>query len=107
MESQRDSKRIKFNQKIKYGSDEVLNTDATSLNLSPSGIAIKSYRTVTPGTRISLILFTGDKPIRLDGEVIWNSADDVKNDAEMGIKIISRKDQLTKVYRENLEREDG
>ena len=104
MESQRNSKRINFNQKVKYGSDDVLNINATSLNLSPSGLALKSYRTVTPGSRISLILYTGDTPIRLDGEVIWNSANDLKKDAEMGIKIVSRKDQLTKIYRERIEK---
>ena len=98
----RDSERIRLNQKVKFGSDESIKTDALSLNLSNSGIALKSYKTVTPGSKISLIIYSVDKPIRLDGVVVWNTSKDCRNEAEMGIRITSRKDNIKKLYQEYL-----
>ena len=99
--SKRDSERIRFRQKVKYGPEDKAGTDAVSINLSASGIAIKSYKSVTPGTTISLVLFSSDKPIRLHGVVIWNNSKDDSNNTEMGIRITGRKDELSRLYQEH------
>lgn len=104
-DSRRGSERIQFNQKVKYGTEEDASTDALTVNISASGIALKSYKAVTPGTKISLILFSRDKPIRLQGEVIWNTAGNSGIDSEMGIKIISKKDEIARLYQEHLQKE--
>lgn len=103
-DSRRYSERIQFKQKVKYGPDEEASTDALTVNLSASGIALRSYKTVPPGTNISVILFSGDKPIRLHGEVIWNTANNNGKHAEMGIKIISKRDEIFRLYHEHLQK---
>lgn len=106
LDGRRNSVRIQIHQKVKYGpgEDASTETDALAVNLSASGIALKSYKAVTPGATISLILFSGDKPIRLHGEVIWNTDNETGNDAEMGIRIISKRDMLTRLYKEKLQK---
>ena len=106
LDSRRDSERIQIQQKVKYGPGEGASTetDAFAVNISASGIALKSYKAVTPGTTISLTLFSGDQPIRLHGEVIWNTDNKSGNNAEMGIRIISKSDMLTTLYKEKLQK---
>lgn len=103
-DGKRESERIAFNQRVKYGPGEDANTDAVSVNLSASGIALKSYKALPPGSKISVVLYSGEKPVRLQGEVIWNTADDSGNETEMGIKIVSRKDEIGNLYKTNLAR---
>ena len=94
----RDSTRIEFKEKVKYGQSDRPATEGVSINLSKSGLAIKSYKTLPPGTRISMMLYCGGKPLKIEGEVIWNTSSQNSEYAEMGIKITSRTDELNKIY---------
>jgi hypothetical protein len=44
MENKRNSKRINFKERVKYGTTDKPNTEGYSHNISKSGIAIKSYK---------------------------------------------------------------
>jgi len=98
MENKRDSKRINFKERVKYGNTDRPNTEGYSYNISKSGIAIKSYKALTPGSKVSVVLYSGKNPIRLEGEVMWNSPSNQGSQAQMGVRILSRTNELEKVY---------
>ena len=98
MENKRDSKRINFKERVKYGSTDKPNTQGYLYNISKSGIAIKSYKALTPGSKVSVLLYSGKNPIRLEGEVMWNSPSNQGSQAQMGVRILSRTNELEKVY---------
>ncbi|HSG32835.1 MAG TPA: PilZ domain-containing protein [Thermodesulfobacteriota bacterium] len=100
MENKRNSRRIKFKERIKYGASDIPNTDGTTVNISPKGIAIKSYKALTPGSKISVVLYSGNNPIRLEGEVVWNSPPKEGAQAEMGVKVLSKTKELEQVYKQ-------
>ena len=98
MENKRNSKRINFKERVKYGSTDKPSTEGYSYNISKSGIAIKSYKALTPGSKVSVVLYSGNNPIRLEGEVMWNSPSNQGAQAQMGVRILSRTNELEKVY---------
>ena len=98
MENMRDSKRINFKERVKYGNTDRPNTEGYSYNISKNGIAIKSYKALTPGSKVSVVLYSGKNPIRLEGEVMWNSPSNQGSQAQMGVRILSRTNELEKVY---------
>ena len=97
MGNKRNSKRINFKERVKYGSADKLNTEGYSYNISKTGIAIKSYKTLTPGSKVSVVLYSGENPIRLEGKVMWNSPSNQGSQAQMGVKILSRTCELEQV----------
>jgi hypothetical protein len=97
MENKRNSKRINFKERVKYGTTDKPNTEGYSHNIS-KGIAIKSYKALTPGSKVSVVLYSGKNPIRLEGEVIWNSPSKQGSQAQMGVKILSRTIELEEIY---------
>ena len=100
MENKRNSKRIKFKERIKYGASDIPNTDGSTVNISPKGIAIKSYKALTPGSKISVVIYSGTDPLRLEGEVVWNSPPQEGSQARMGIKVLSKTNELEQVYKQ-------
>ncbi len=98
MENKRISKRINFKERVKYGNTDRPNTEGYSYNISKNGIAIKSYKALTPGSKVSVVLYSGKNPIRLEGEVMWNSPSNQGSQAQMGVRILSRTNELEKVY---------
>ena len=98
MENKRNSKRINFKERVKYGHTDRPNTEGYSYNISKSGIAIKSYKALTPGSKVSVVLYSGNNPIRLEGEVMWNAPSIQVAQAQMGVRILSRTNELEKVY---------
>ena len=63
MENKRNSKRINFKERVKYGNTDRPNTEGYSYNISKNGIAIKSYKALTPGSKVSVVLYSGKNPI--------------------------------------------
>jgi len=98
MENKRNSRRINFKERVKYGNTDRLNTEGYSYNISKSGIAIKSYKALIPGSKVSVVLYSGNNPIRLEGEVIWNSPSNQGAQPQMGVRILSRTNELEKAY---------
>ena len=103
MENKRNSKRINIKERIKYGATDKPNTEGSTVNISKTGVAIKSYKTLTPGSRISVVLYSGNTPIRLEGEVVWNSPPNEGADAQMGVKVLSKTKELEVVYKQSSE----
>lgn len=101
MENNRYSKRISFKERVKYGTIDKPNTNGYSCNISKSGIAIKSYKTLSPGSKISVVLYSGKNPIRLEGQVIWNTPPVQSANAQMGVKILSNTNQLEEIYNQH------
>jgi len=100
MENKRNSQRIRYKERIKYGDAGKPNTEGHTSNISKTGIGIKSYKALAPGSRISIVLYSGDNPIRLEGEVVWNCPPDQIAQAQMGVKVLSRTKELEKVYKQ-------
>ncbi|NIP38491.1 MAG: PilZ domain-containing protein [Candidatus Dadabacteria bacterium] len=100
MEDNRNSKRVNFKERIKYGEADKPNTSGSTLNISPSGLAIKSYKALSPGSKISVFLYSGGAPIRLEGEVVWNSPPKEGSEAQMGVKVLSRTKELEELYKQ-------
>jgi len=98
MENKRNSRRINFKERIKYGTSDKLKTEGSAFNISKGGIAIKSYKTLSPGSKVSVVLYSGESPIRLEGEVMWNSPSKHGAQAQMGVKVLSRTNKLEDIY---------
>lgn len=94
----RGSLRLKLQDKAKIGKEGEDYFDAISYDISDSGISIKSQCCIPEKTPVNLILHHRDKPLNLEGEVIWVSGKNSSNQYKMGIKITNPSGELTNIY---------
>jgi hypothetical protein len=103
MEDRRGSRRIPFRTKVKYGSSTP-NLGGYAFNLSEGGIGIKAYRVFPPQSKIAIFLYMGDEIMRLEGVVRWVSPTLPGTRSSMGIKFISRTDNIRSLYQQRINR---
>ncbi len=91
------SRRIPFRKRIKYGLSHSTQGGFT-FNLSENGIGVKSDRVFATGSRIMIHIYMGDETIRLEGIVVWVSSTLAGILSTMGIKFLSRTDDIKRIY---------
>ena len=93
----RNSERIKFLKKVKFGLDEPV-FPAKSYNFSEHGILVHSFKAFLPGTNLRLNLFVESSIIELIAEVRWVSRAKDGSGSFMGLKFAGNSENIRKVY---------
>jgi hypothetical protein len=110
MTNRRVSRRIPFRKRVRYGLTNPNFSGYTS-NISASGIKIESHKIFAPQSEIIVHIHLGDVGIEegvmedvaiLEGVVVWVSATLPGTLAKMGIKFVSRADDVNSIYRQRL-----
>ena len=107
--TRRQSLRIPFNMRIKYGliRNNIYQEHSEPklggfvINLSQDGIGIEGLRGLPPDSRIRASLFTGDKTLKFEGRVKWSDMND-KDKCKMGIEFTGRSDKIKEMYTKTL-----
>ena len=107
--TRRQSLRIPFNMRIKYGliRNNIYQEHSEPrlggfvINLSQDGIGIEGLRGLPPDSRIRASLFTGDKTIKFEGRVKWSDMNN-KDKCKMGIEFTGRSDKIKEMYTKTL-----
>jgi hypothetical protein len=107
--TRRRSLRIPFKMRIKYGLirnnlyDEHAEPKLGGFvyNLSENGIGIEGLRGLPQSADIHVLLFTGDKTLRLEGKVKWSDIPG-KDKCRMGVEFTGHADSIKKMYTKTL-----
>lgn len=107
--TRRQSLRIPFNMRIKYGliRNNIYKEHSEPrlggfvINLSQDGIGIEGLRGLPPDSRIRASLFTGDKTLKFEGRVKWSDINS-KDKCKMGIEITGRSGKIKEMYTRTL-----
>ncbi|MEQ9619891.1 MAG: PilZ domain-containing protein [Deltaproteobacteria bacterium] len=102
----RRSTRIPYYKKLKYGlldykssaDSRILRFSGFIVNISEHGVGIEGSRGFPPNFQLSVSLYTGDKTVRLEGTIKWLYHSNLEK-WYMGIEIISRQDEIKKIYK--------
>lgn len=94
----RGSLRIRLQDRAEIGHSGKDFYDVISYDISETGISVKSFYHIPEKTRVTLILYHSDKPLNLEGEVVWVSGKNSSNQYKMGIKITNPSGELTNIY---------
>lgn len=103
MADHRQSARIPFRLRVKYGLSRPTSSGYT-FNLSERGIGITSQRVFPPKSKIVIHIFAGDRTLRLEGSVAWTSPVLPGRLSKMGVKFLSRTDDVRDIYLQRLNR---
>lgn len=101
MVERRTSTRIPFRQRVKYGLNNHIFAGYT-FNLSEHGIGITANKVFPPKSRISVNIFVGEEPLRLEGIVAWTSPVLPGIHSKMGVRFSSRTDDIKRVYHQKI-----
>ena len=99
MANRRLSVRIPFRKRVKYGSSEP-NFVGYTFNLSEGGVGIKADRVFHPQSRIIIHIYIEDEIVKLEGVVVWVSPTLPGIISAMGIKFLSRADDIKRIYQQ-------
>ena len=101
MANRRQSVRIPFRKRVKYGSSEPTFVGYT-FNLSEGGVGIKADRVFHPQSRIIIHIYIEDEIVRVEGVVVWVSPTLPGVISTMGVKFSSRTDDIKKIYQQRI-----
>ena len=110
MTSRRVSRRVPFRKRVRYGLTNANFSGYTS-NISENGIRIESHKIFAPRTKMVIHIHMGEIGIEegameeiaiLEGVVVWVSPTLPGVLAKMGIKLISRADDIKSIYRQKM-----
>lgn len=93
----RISKRIYFKSHVRFGLQQC-NLKATSFNLSETGIGVLSNKVFPIGTRLLIRIHISDYTIISEGLVARLHEDRIAAKTRMGIKFVSRTDDIRTIY---------
>ena len=94
----RGSLRIRLQERAQIGQPGEDYYNAICYDISESGISVKSNDYIPEKTQVNVILDHRDKPLNLEGEVVWVSGKNSSNQYKMGIKITNPSGELTNIY---------
>ncbi len=101
MSNRRQSARIPFRKRVKYGLSDPTFVGYT-FNLSEGGIGIKADRVFHPRSRIITHIYIEDEIVRLEGVVVWVSPILPGVISSMGVKFSSRTDDIKRIYQQRM-----
>ena len=114
MANRRISRRVPFRKLVRYGLTNANFSGYTS-NVSENGIRIESHKIFSPRSEIVIHIHMGEVGIEegvmediaiLEGVVVWVSPTLPGVLAKMGIKFISRADDIRSIYRQRMHQYD-
>lgn len=114
MANRRISRRVPFRKLVRYGLTNANFSGYTS-NVSENGIRIESHKIFSPRSEIVIHIHMGEVGIEegvmediaiLEGVVVWVSPALPGVLAKMGIKFISRADDIRSIYRQRMHQYD-
>jgi len=97
----RSSERVPFRRRIKFGSIRPNLTGYTS-DLSEGGMRFKSSVGLAPNSRVIAELFLDDSSVIVEGTVVWIAPEQKGLSTYMGLKFLSRSDEIKNVYQMKL-----
>ncbi len=111
MTNRRSSRRLPFRKRIRYGFSNP-NFLGYTTNISEKGIRIESNKILAPRSKISIQIFMGEiglqegameEVVMLEGEVVWVTPTLQGFLPSMGVKLISRADEIKSIYKQKID----
>ena len=99
--NRRETKRVLFLKKVKFGFDEAVFT-GTSYNISRNGILVHSLKSFLPNTKLNFKIFTDTEIYNLIAEVKWVTRATDHSGSFMGLYCRDNNFELSKLYMKEL-----
>jgi len=95
--NQRDSKRIPFRSRVKYGTEEHLSFGYTN-DLSLNGVGLYGKRVMPPKTKVKVHLEINSIPVTLNGVVVHAKSSIPGQPSRMGIRFLKSPAMIKALY---------
>lgn len=87
-----------FNERMKFGHLDRPYYEATTIDISKSGIGIISFDQLPEETIASIIVYYGHKPLNISGKVKWVKKVENVSQYRMGIELDKDVKELNLIY---------
>ena len=99
--NRRETKRILFLKKVKFGFGEAV-FPGTTYNISRNGILVHSIKSFLPDTKLNFKIYTDTEVYNLTAEVKWVTRTNNQSGSFMGLHFMDDNFELGKLYMKEL-----